>query len=315
VSPTPPFLKRSLTDHCITTNSVAKKVVAERIASGKQRRDMLGSFLAHGLTREEAESEALVQVMAGSDTTATAIRMTMLYLMGNPTAYGALVREIREAGASGFISSPVRDVEARSLPYLQAVLKEGLRVFPPVTGLMSVVVPPGGDVMHGMNIPAGTEIGWTAFGVLRSKGVFGPDADAFRPERWLDAHPDQLKAMTAQWELVFKYGKWQCLGKTVALLELNKVFVEVSLQQLAVPHILSFANSILHSSSAASTSPSSTQPSRSRHTLPASTFNQTSWSGSSAAPTRRPARRSTSTRRRFKGKIRSRAPTHRRTRE
>jgi hypothetical protein len=165
--------------------------------------------------------------------------MTMLYLMGNPTAYGALVREIREADASGFISSPVRDVEARSLPYLQAVLKEGLRVFPPVTGLMSVVVPPGGEVMHGMNIPAGTEIGWTAFGVLRSKGVFGPDADVFRPERWLDAHPDQHKAMTAQWELVFKYGKWQCLGKTVALLELNKVFVEVSLQQIAVLHILS----------------------------------------------------------------------------
>ncbi|KAH6691663.1 benzoate 4-monooxygenase cytochrome P450 [Plectosphaerella plurivora] len=207
--------------------AIAKKVVAERIASGKQRRDMLGSFLAHGLTREEAESEALVQVIAGSDTTATAIRMTMLYLMGSPTAYNALIKEIRDADASGLISSPVREVEARRLQYLQAVLKEGLRVFPPVTGLMSVVVPPGGDVMHGMNVPAGTEIGWSAFGVLRNKAVFGPDADTFRPERWLEAHPDQLKAMTAQWELVFKYGKWQCLGKTIALLELNKVYVEL----------------------------------------------------------------------------------------
>ncbi|KAF5520379.1 Cytochrome P450 monooxygenase lolP1 [Colletotrichum aenigma] len=153
--------------------AVAKRVVAERLMSDKtaKRRDMLGSFLAHGLTREEAE--------------------------------------------------------AGDLRYLQAVIKEGLRVFPPVTGLMSATVPKGGDFMHGMSIPEGADIGWTAFGVLRSKTVYGPDADVFRPERWLEAEDDQLKSMTAQWELVFKYGKWQCLGKTVALLEMNKVFVEL----------------------------------------------------------------------------------------
>ncbi|CRK38888.1 hypothetical protein BN1708_016685 [Verticillium longisporum] len=207
--------------------AVAKKVVAERIASGKVQRDMLGSFLAHGLTPEEAEGEALVQVLAGSDTTATAMRMTMVYLMTTPTAYNALTKEVRDACDRNLLSVPVQDAEARRLPYLQATIREGLRVFPPVTGLMSVAVPRGGDVMHGMSIPEGTQIGWSAFGVLRSKAVFGPDADTFRPERWLEAGDEELKAMTAQWELVFKYGKWQCLGKTVALLDLNKIFVEV----------------------------------------------------------------------------------------
>lgn len=157
------------------------------------------------------------------------MRTTLLYLMTSPAAYGRLAGEIRAASDQGAISDPIRDAEARELPYLQAVIKEGLRVFPPVTGLMSVTVPKGGDVMHGMAIPEGTQIGWTAFGVLRNKKVFGPDADTFRPERWLEAGSgEELKAMTAQWELVFKYGKWQCLGKTVALIELNKVFVEVS---------------------------------------------------------------------------------------
>ncbi|KAM0630540.1 hypothetical protein ACHAO3_000613 [Verticillium nonalfalfae] len=206
---------------------VAKKVVAERIASGKVQRDMLGSFLAHGLTPEEAEGEALVQVLAGSDTTATAMRMTMVYLMTTPTAYNALAKEVRDACDRSLLSVPVQDAEARRLPYLQATIREGLRVFPPVTGLMSVAVPRGGDVMHGMSIPEGTQIGWSAFGVLRSKAVFGPDADTFRPERWLEAGDEELKAMTAQWELVFKYGKWQCLGKTLALLDLNKIFVEL----------------------------------------------------------------------------------------
>ncbi|KAM0281790.1 hypothetical protein ACHAQH_003372 [Verticillium albo-atrum] len=207
--------------------AVAKKVVAERIASNKPQKDMLGSFLAHGLTREEAEGEALVQVLAGSDTTATAMRMTMVYLMTTPTAYGTLAREVREASDKGLLSVPVQDAEARKLCYLQAVIREGLRVFPPVVGLMSVTVPRGGDVMHGMSIPAGTQIGWTAFGVLRNQAVFGPDADTFRPERWLEAGGEELKAMTAQWELVFKYGKWQCLGKTVALLDLNKIYIEL----------------------------------------------------------------------------------------
>ncbi|KAL0933071.1 cytochrome P450 [Colletotrichum truncatum] len=209
--------------------AVAKKVVAERLMLDKtaKRRDMLGSFLAHGLTREEAEGETLVQIIAGSDTTATAIRTTMLYLMTAPSCYSKLAEEVRKADREGIISSPVTNREASDFCYLQAVIKEGLRVFPPVTGLMSTTVPKGGDFMHGMSIPEGTNIGWTAFGVLRSKAIYGPDADVFRPERWLEAEEDHLKAMMAQWELVFKYGKWQCLGKTIALMELNKIFVEL----------------------------------------------------------------------------------------
>ncbi|KKY36053.1 putative benzoate 4-monooxygenase cytochrome p450 [Diaporthe ampelina] len=208
---------------------VAKRVVAERLGpNGADRKDMLGSFLKHGLSREEAEGEALVNIIAGSDTTATAIRTTMLYLMSSPQAYRKLAHEIRTAAAKGQISSPITDEEARTLPYLQAVIKEGLRVFPPVTGLMPTVVPPGGDVIRGIPVPEGTEVGWSAFGVQHNKGVYGLDAETFRPERWLEVKDDLLlQQMTSTWELVFKYGKWQCLGRSVALLELNKIFVEL----------------------------------------------------------------------------------------
>lgn len=207
----------------------AKRVVAKRLGpNGIDRKDMLGSFLKHGLSREEAEGEALVNIIAGSDTTATAIRTTMLYLMSSPQAYRKLAHEIRTAAAKGQISSPITDEEARTLPYLQAVIKEGMRVFPPVTGLMPTVVPPGGDVIRGIPVPEGTEIGWSAFGVQHNKGVYGLDAETFRPERWLEVKDEQLlQDMTSTWELVFKYGKWQCLGRSVALLELDKIFVEL----------------------------------------------------------------------------------------
>lgn len=192
------------------------------------KKDMLASFLAHGLTQSEAEGETLVQILAGSDTTATAMRMTMLHLISSPTAYTALAEEVRAAAKEGRISSPITEAEAKTLPFLQAVIKEGLRIWSPVSGLQSVTVPKGGVVIHGMHVPEGTDIGTAIFGVLHSKSVFGPDAELFRPERWLEADKERLKVMTSQLDLVFRYGKWQCLGKTVALIELNKVFVEVS---------------------------------------------------------------------------------------
>ncbi len=207
---------------------MAKRIVAERLASDDpHRRDMLGSFLAHGLTRAEAEGEMLVQILAGSDTTATAIRTTLLYLMAAPQAYARLAAEVRAAAAEGRISSPVADAEARALPYLQAVIREGLRIHPPVAGTMDVLVPPGGDDICGLRVPEGVEVGVSVFAVQRLASVYGDDADMFRPERWLEAGEDEARRMASTWALIFKAGKWQCLGKDVALVELNKVFVEL----------------------------------------------------------------------------------------
>jgi hypothetical protein len=64
--------------------------------------------------------------------------------------------------------------------------------------------------------------------LLRRKDVFGGDADVFRPERWLEANPEELQEMETVSELVWGYGKYVCLGKSVALIELNKIFIEVS---------------------------------------------------------------------------------------
>jgi cytochrome P450 len=126
----------------------------------------------------------------------------------------------------------ITDDEARVMPYLQAVIKEGLRVHPPVVGLMSKEVPEGGDTFKGVYLPEGTKIGYCAWGIYRRRDIWGEDADEFRPERWLEASPDQLRLMEGTIELVFGHGRWSCLGKNVALMELNKVFVEV---RLALP--------------------------------------------------------------------------------
>ncbi len=190
---------------------------------------MLGAFIRHGLTEEEARGETLLQVIAGSDTSATAIRSGILFLISNPIAYRRLQAEIDAASARGKLSSPIRDEEARKLPYLQAVIRETLRVIPPASGAFFRTVPEGGDTIAGMYVPAGTQIGKSPLAMHHSKEIYGEDAEVFRPERWVEEKDEErLARMKSTNDLVFHYGRYRCLGESVAMMEFNKIFVEVS---------------------------------------------------------------------------------------
>ncbi|KAH8884137.1 cytochrome P450 CYP570A1 [Thozetella sp. PMI_491] len=210
--------------------AIAQKNAATRYGPDSiTARDMLGSFVAHGLQYNNAWLETFGQIGAGTDTTATAIRMTLLYLMTNPDAYSKLRAEIDMAISDGKIkSSPITDAEAKQLPYLQAVIREGLRIWPPVTGLMPKICDTE-QVVCGKKIPPGTNVCWAAIAVLRNKEVFGDDAECFRPDRWLqETDTEKLKEMKQVQMLCFgTSSRWECLGKTIALIELNKVFVEL----------------------------------------------------------------------------------------
>lgn len=220
-----PFLpKETDTDGIGKLMGIGKAAVDERFGPNKKvKQDMLGSLISHGLTQREAQSETLLQIVAGSDTSATAMRATILYLACNPRVEAKLLEELKNSD----ISSPITDAESRKLPYLQAVIKEGMRIFPPVTGFMSKKVPAEGDTIHGLHIPGGAAIGWSSFGVMRNEKVWGPDAKLFRPERWLEGTPEEIQKKNRDIELCFGYGRYQCLGMNIANIELNKIFVEL----------------------------------------------------------------------------------------
>jgi len=213
---------------------LAKEAVEERF-TGKHadRLDMLASFKRHGLTQSEAETEAIFQILAGTDTTATALRGIMLYL----TSSAAVVTRLRaEFAKHDLLPSTVgvlptgevlSNEQLVNLPYLSACIKEGLRLHPPATGYLEKQVPPGGSTLpDGRHIPEGTGLAYNAWGIMRSRAVFGEDADIYRPERWLDEDADKVRAMTRSWELGFSTGKWRCLGKDIAYMEINKVVAE-----------------------------------------------------------------------------------------
>ncbi|KAF2111057.1 cytochrome P450 [Lophiotrema nucula] len=215
----------------------ARRLIDDRIEKGEmdRRSDMLAAFMRHGLTREDLFTESFLQIIAGSDTTATAIRGTMLYVLSNPRVYNKLREEIDDAVAEGRVGDGiVSDAQAKEMPYLQAVLREGFRIHPPVTDIAPKKVPPGGDTVivdgESVILPGNANIGYSVFGLNHDTSIFGPDADQFRPERWLINNAEDEKRvaeMRKTTELIFGYGKYQCLGKNIAWMEYSKVIFEL----------------------------------------------------------------------------------------
>lgn len=207
---------------------VAKRIVSERFQpDAKPVLDMMGSFVKYGLSQEECESEAMVQVLGGSDSTATAIRMIILYIITNPRVYIKVMEEL-ESNIHAVSYPVITSTESRQLPYMQACIKEGLRVFPPLQALNSKLAPPEGEIVNGIFIPGGTEVAYSSFTTQRRKDIFGEDAQYFRPERWIEAAAvhdggEKLTAMENTLELIFGSGRFTCLGKHIAFIELDKV--------------------------------------------------------------------------------------------
>jgi len=218
----------------------SKPVVVEHDDGGNtdKRSDMLAVWLRHGLTvDDDIRSEALGSVVAGSDTTAMAMRTLLVFLMCNPRVQSKLRREIDEAVAAGI--APVAGAgvisvkAAKKLPYLQAVIRESLRLAFMVVNPLPKRVPPGGDTVRLMDgtevfLPGNTIVGQSALVMNQDPGIYGADAGVFRPERWTEeGDPAKLEAMVRYNELAFGFGKWQCLGKVVAHMELYKTTFEL----------------------------------------------------------------------------------------
>ncbi|RAQ98771.1 polyketide synthase [Stemphylium lycopersici] len=153
-------------------------------------------------------------IFAGAETTSISLSAIFYFLVRHPHVYARLMAEIDEAVANGTIEArPNRIVswlEARKLPYLDAVVHESFRMHPPPGLILERVVPSQGMHILGSFIPGRTIVGCNAWVVHRRPEVFGLDVDVFRPERWIDASPEKLKVMKSSM-LQFGSGARTCL--------------------------------------------------------------------------------------------------------
>ncbi|KZL77639.1 cytochrome P450 oxidoreductase [Colletotrichum tofieldiae] len=126
-----------------------------------------------------------VNIFAGSDTTGISLSAVLYNLLKNPDSMAKLRKEIDDFTSRGELSEAPTFKESQQMPYLQAVIKEALRVHPAVGLPLERVVPEGGATISGRFFPEGSVVGINSWVQHKNETLFGDDADYFRPDRWI----------------------------------------------------------------------------------------------------------------------------------
>jgi cytochrome P450 len=209
---------------------LARHQFQKRKAEGdeKPHKDLLQKYLDGQSRYPDSISDTSViglvvsSIAAGADSTAMTLTGILFHLLKHPTVLSALEEEVQAAEGDGLLSPNPKWEEVKNLPYLDAVIKETMRFFPVNASGLDRVVPDGGCSLAGVFLPAGTIVGCFIDSVQRNIGVYGEDADQFRPERWLGADEGRLKKMNRAF-LGFGAGKRICVGRHIAMMEMKKV--------------------------------------------------------------------------------------------
>ncbi|KAM0812517.1 putative Cytochrome P450 [Seiridium cardinale] len=168
--------------------------------------------------------EALNLVGAGADTTSIGMRACLYYVARNPDVYKRLQEEVDAFYRDNKLDAPITYAQTQTLPYLQAVVKEATRILPSIVFQLPRYAPPDFSV-RGIKIPENTHVGISPIAQNRDQDIWGPDADEFKPDRWLQ-DPAKARYYDRSTMTFGGSGPRMCIGKNIALVELHKFLAQ-----------------------------------------------------------------------------------------
>ena len=145
-------------------------------------------------------------------TTANTLTHTAYRIMRSPEILEKLQAELDAAYPSA--DEPMSQVKLESLPYLTAVIHEGLRISIGVSTRLPRTVPSEGFVYDKYHLPRGTQVGMSSLSMLTDPEIY-PSPEFFQPDRWLGPNKPPEKYFVP-----FSKGSRQCLGMNLAWCEL-----------------------------------------------------------------------------------------------
>jgi cytochrome P450 len=234
-------------------NAVTRQLVedkSEALLQGKGNKDILSLLVKANaseeaktrLTEEEIFAQMRTILLAGHETSATSLCWVLLELAKNPDVQAKLRDEIRatEQAIAARGASDISANDLENMPYLNAVIKESMRVHPAVyhnfrqsvkDDLLPLSTPiqgTDGVTRTSLPVPKGMKMILSIAGYNRNPEVFGEDADVFNPDRWLQSNEKKGPTLGVYGNLLtFAGGVRTCIGWRFALYEMYALTVEI----------------------------------------------------------------------------------------
>ena len=201
------------------------EIIRDRRTSGEDPGDLLSMLMSArdeddgtGMSDKQLRDEISTLMLAGHETTANALSWTWMLLSQNPEAASKLHKELNEVLEGR--SPTIEDLP--QLPYADAVIKESMRLYPPVSLIGREAVE---DVKIGeYMIPKGCVVMLSQW-VLHHSPKYFDKPESFKPERWLG---DLEKELPRGVYFPFGDGPRVCIGKGFALMEAVLVLATVA---------------------------------------------------------------------------------------
>jgi cytochrome P450 len=207
-----------------TLDAIVHGMIADRRRSGRVGDDLLGMLMAardpetgESMSDAQLRDEAMTVFLAGHETTANALTWSLYYLSLHPEAAAALGREVRSVCGD----RPPRLEDLEKLTYTERVIKESMRLRPPVWVLTRSVNED--DVLGGYRIPKGTWVFASPY-LTHRDARFWPNPEGFDPDRF-SPEQEAKRPKHAYWP--FLMGPRMCIGEAFAMLEARLVLALV----------------------------------------------------------------------------------------
>lgn len=165
-------------------------------------------------------------LMAGVDTTSTATISVLYCLAKNQDKQDKLREELQQLLPDR--NEPLTTEKMKNMPYLRAVIKEAIRMYPPTSGNLRRV--DEDLVLSGYQIPKGTEV-VMSLAMMQGDERHFAQAKQFIPERWLKNNPDvscpRAKDAHPFAYLPFGFGSRMCVGRRLAEMEIEVLVTRI----------------------------------------------------------------------------------------
>lgn len=171
------------------------------------------------LTEKQFRDNAVILFVAGHENPQLFLTSLLYVCAKHPEVQEKLRREIDS------------DLSLKERPYLNSVIYEVLRLYPPISQLVNRKTSCDTILGGKIPIPKDTYVGYICYGTSHDPNIWGQDSDDFVPERWgttsQQVRTKYLSSKSSAKMVTFHGGMRACLGEKLALTEIRVLLTEM----------------------------------------------------------------------------------------